>query len=1378
MRDLASEKLSLKALALALGMTVGLGAQAGTWTKLRDLAPGNVQLMLLMTDGTVMAADSGQGTNNGRQWYKLTPDSSGSYVNGKWTTLASMANTRLYYSSVVLPDGRVFVAGGEYSNDGGGATAEIYSPQLDQWTTISVPTNVIDPSVVSPVLSSGNQAFLDCGSMLLPDGRVLLAPVGAKNGWDTPIYDPVNNTWSMGVRAAQNQNESSWVRLPDGSILTVDSGAQTTERYLPSGYLAGHVPPIAGNRWIADQSSPVSLFGNPGTEIGPAMLLPDGTALFVGGNGNSAIYTPSGDDSLGSWAPGPVLPNVIQYPLDANGVEIQSAPTTVPGAPPDAAAASLVNGRVLYAFSGKLYNDPRAGTTPAGATNTFWQKLKNPVYPAPTSFFIYDPLAETFAPIVGPTGTNDDIPAFKTGMLPLPDGSVLYAHQGRDVYTYSLDPVHNADERIDPSSRPVIAALQRNPDGTWHLTGTQLNGLSQGATYGDDLQMDSNYPLVQLRAESGEVTYARTYNWSSTGVQTGTNVVSTEFAVPPVIAGTGAVSVVVVANGIPSDPVPLPVVGAEQVVTFSGNQSMGGSTYEILGGYTKFVDDGTASGYLLRADGGRIRLLDSASGGTARISVGGGMGNGGLPGHLQFFNNSTAAGAQIANHAGERGPNFKNASPNPMDGWAGETRFFDNAKAGTAYITHDGESHDRQSNGSSGGYTAFAGNASGDHATFVTRGATIGNGRGGRVDFVETSTADHGVFTNLNSNNGSSYSQGRTVFFDRATAGQGLFVNVGAMGDFLGTGGTTEFRMNSTAGNGTFINLGPTGGSFPQPGKTQFFDTASAGNGVFTNRPGAGSGGGVEFWGHSTAGLGQFVNDGASGAPLNGGSVIFKEDSSAGQASFHTLGAYGGYVVFYDRTSADHANFLLDPQNNNNRVQFFGSSTASNATFEIGASTYLQFFESSSAGNATIWLRANGGGGALGSFGGTAGNATITVMGAEVPGAVGADLDFASPGRAENATVVVNGASVTTFGARGGIVSFDYGSSAGRAHFTVNGGSNGGAGGRLGFGRGGTGDGATVVVNPGGTVDVAGNAYYGGTRLGSLAGGGSVYLGFAELSVGGLNTDTEISGVISDYAVPGYYGALTKIGTGTLTLSGTNTYKGLTTVVAGTLAVNGVVPGPVQVNTGGTLKGSANVGGSLTVAPGGVVAPGNSPGTLTVGGDFVHRGLLEMEVAGPNAADRDLLVVHGDVSLGGTLVVVFSGYAPSANETFTLLQAGGSFSETNLNVVVLGLKPGFQMTRRFAGGQLLLTASTSGQPASPGDPIQALGPWFSQASGFVYSVYGVAGLKYDFETSTDLSHWTRLSETAGANAMIELRHLPSPADASRFYRVIQTSAAP
>src|SRR6202040_2903333 len=108
---------------------------AGIWQPLINQPTFNASTMLLLTDGTVMCQEAG-----GKNWWRLTPDTNGNYVSGSWSPLAAMHHTRLYYASAVLADGRVFVAGGEYSDAGSETnTAEIYNPGTDTWTTISAP---------------------------------------------------------------------------------------------------------------------------------------------------------------------------------------------------------------------------------------------------------------------------------------------------------------------------------------------------------------------------------------------------------------------------------------------------------------------------------------------------------------------------------------------------------------------------------------------------------------------------------------------------------------------------------------------------------------------------------------------------------------------------------------------------------------------------------------------------------------------------------------------------------------------------------------------------------------------------------------------------------------------------------------------------------------------------------------------------------------------------------------------------------------------------------------------------------------------------------------------------------------------------------------
>jgi hypothetical protein len=447
---------------------------AGVWARLARTAPSGIELMLLLPDGTVMAADAG-----GNAWYRLSPDNHGSYVNGTWTTLASMHDTRLYYSSDVLTDGRVFVAGAEYGS--GTNSAEVYDPSKDTWT-------------MAPPPPAGQRLFFDCISKILPDGNILIAPVSPSTPGGTVIYNAASNSWTLGPRLFRGgyQDEASWVKLPDDSILTIDPFGTHSERYIPS-----------LNRWVDDGVVPVRMYNIIG-ELGASFLLPDGRALFLGGTSHTAFYTPTGTTNAGTWTAGPDIPN-------AYGIS-------------DGAAAMLVNGKILCAVG--------------SATN----------YSGPTYFFEFDSLSNSFASVSGPTGPTDNIPPFESMMLDLPDGSVLYSHFSRQLYVYQPDGSPLA------AGKPAILGIIQNTNLSYHLTGTLLNGISEGAAYGDDAQMNSNYPLVRLTDSAGRVYYARTFNWSSTGVMTGNKPVTTEFTVPPNLPA-GAYSLVVAANGISSDPV-------------------------------------------------------------------------------------------------------------------------------------------------------------------------------------------------------------------------------------------------------------------------------------------------------------------------------------------------------------------------------------------------------------------------------------------------------------------------------------------------------------------------------------------------------------------------------------------------------------------------------------------------------------------------------------------------------------------------------------------------------------------------------------------------------------------------------------------------------
>jgi len=282
---------------------------AGTWTGLTNQPNFNAGSMFLMTNGTVLC---NQFDNNGfygtRKWWKLTPDNFGSYINGTWSPVADSLNTRTFFSSAVLKDGRFLVIGGEYSDAGGDTNkGEIYDPVSNTWTAITPP--------------SGWTNVGDGACCLLPDGRFLL---GYFNGTKTAIYDPVTNTWTAGATKLDSASEETWVLLSDGTIVAPQCvNHPNAEKYL-----------IGANKWVSAGTLPVDVVEASSIETGPGILLPDGRAFFVGATGKTALYNkPANPVNPGTWTAGPSFPKINNKQLGAK----------------DAPGSLLPNGKVLCA---------------------------------------------------------------------------------------------------------------------------------------------------------------------------------------------------------------------------------------------------------------------------------------------------------------------------------------------------------------------------------------------------------------------------------------------------------------------------------------------------------------------------------------------------------------------------------------------------------------------------------------------------------------------------------------------------------------------------------------------------------------------------------------------------------------------------------------------------------------------------------------------------------------------------------------------------------------------------------------------------------------------------------------------------------------------
>ena len=138
-------------------------------------------------------------------------------------------------------------------------------------------------------------------------------------------------------------------------------------------------------------------------------------------------------------------------------------------------------------------------------------------------------------------------------------------------------------------------------------------------------------------------------------------------------------------------------------------------------------------------------------------------------------------------------------------------------------------------------------------------------------------------------------------------------------------------------------------------------------------------------------------------------------------------------------------------------------------------------------------------------------------------------------------------------------------------------------------------------------------------------------------------------------------GSLTKLGEGALGLFGQNTYTGETKVEEGVLVVNGSIAGSAltTVFDGAALAGTGTVG-HLRIASGGILAPGQSIGTLNVAGDlnFAAGSIYQVELNAEGESDR--VVVTGATTIeGGSVIGIAAGGDYLPETAYTILTSAG-----------------------------------------------------------------------------------------------------------------------
>jgi len=552
-------------------------AQGGTWTTLT--APVRIQDGMLMMDGSILAEEYASQTGN---WWRLTPDASGNFLNGTWTLdshmpiIGGIQYAPLYYCSAVLPDGRLVIIGGEYNYQlSNGAftyvTVEttkgaIYDPTTHTWANLPPPTGVsrIGDSMCS-VLAIGPRA-----------GQLALGPNSGSNMY---ALNPTTLTWTALAPTGKtgSDSEEGWTLLPDGTFLdvlanTTSGTVNLTQRYFPN-----------LNQWRSATVSPVPLRDSSSHETGAQVMMYNGKVFAAGADrntGSNAVYTPPANQDppstdMGSWIAAPPFPRKPYATAPPSTNCTGTAPNLMCQLDQaDGPGAALPNGKVLVIAAPGVFN--------------------------PDSYaFEYDFTNNTLTEVARPANAANKR-QYQYHMVLLPTGQVFTSDDSAGVQIYT------PDGAPDPAWAPAITSVPHSLKAghTYSLSGTQLNGLTEGTYYGDDYSSATNYPIVRITNHaSGHVFWGRTHDRDNLKIATDGVTITTAFDAPANLE-VGTSDLVVIVNGIPSAPVEInhpPVTTASVAGTAGLN---GWYVSNVLVTLTASDPDGDLSATKYTVDGG------------------------------------------------------------------------------------------------------------------------------------------------------------------------------------------------------------------------------------------------------------------------------------------------------------------------------------------------------------------------------------------------------------------------------------------------------------------------------------------------------------------------------------------------------------------------------------------------------------------------------------------------------------------------------------------------------------------------------------------------------------------------------------------------------
>ena len=382
----------------------------------------------------------------------------------------------------------------------------------------------------------------DSQATVLPDGTYFQSNC-CNAGRRAALFNGFTHTWTEIVGAGKNTsyNEEGFTLLPNGTVLTVDAYAgnaagcaRNTEVFNP----ATNTWSSAGNTVdiLADCNAANAQGMSPTFEMGPVVMMYNGSAIAFGGNTANVAHTGLYNTATGLWSAGPNLPQSCGA---ANNLFCTLA---------DAPAAVLPNGNVLFAASPGAFN-------------------------APVHFFEYLAATNTISAAIASDAART---SFQINFIVLPTGQIL-----RVSTDSSVTQIYTPDGTVAAALRPVVTTSPSciSPGGTYFLAGTQFNGRSEGANYGDESMGNTNFPLVRIvHTATGQVRYGRTFGHSTRSIAPGA-ATSTKFDAPAAIAD-GPSTLFVVANGIASVGTPITVnsSGCSKGGTTSATHDFNGSS--------------------------------------------------------------------------------------------------------------------------------------------------------------------------------------------------------------------------------------------------------------------------------------------------------------------------------------------------------------------------------------------------------------------------------------------------------------------------------------------------------------------------------------------------------------------------------------------------------------------------------------------------------------------------------------------------------------------------------------------------------------------------------------------------------------------------------